>query len=44
MNIIVLPAGDQDASWLKPLADAYHSDAVKAFIDEKYHGTVLTSW
>lgn len=44
VNIIVVRKGDEDAPWVKPLVDAYHSDEVKAFIEEKYHGTVLTSW
>ncbi|WP_108259446.1 MetQ/NlpA family ABC transporter substrate-binding protein [Mangrovicoccus ximenensis] len=44
VNIIVVREGDEDASWVAPLIEAYHSDEVKAFIDEKYHGTVLTSW
>lgn len=44
VNIIVVRAGEEDAPWVKPLVDAYHSPEVKAFIEEKYNGTVLTSW
>lgn len=44
VNIIVVRKGDEDAPWVKTLIDAYHSPEVKAFIDEKYNGTVLTSW
>ncbi|SEN58018.1 D-methionine transport system substrate-binding protein [Paracoccus alcaliphilus] len=44
VNIIVVRQGDQDEDWAKKLVDAYHSDEVKAFIDEKYDGAVLTSW
>ncbi|MDO5640802.1 MAG: MetQ/NlpA family ABC transporter substrate-binding protein [Paracoccus sp. (in: a-proteobacteria)] len=44
VNIIVARAGDEDAAWVAPLLEAYHSPEVKAFIDEKYQGAVLTSW
>ncbi len=44
VNIIVVRQGDQDEDWAKKLVEAYHSDEVKAFIDEKYEGAVLTSW
>ncbi|WP_390625158.1 MetQ/NlpA family ABC transporter substrate-binding protein [Falsirhodobacter algicola] len=44
VNVIVVRNGDQDAPWVQQLIDAYHSDEVKAFIEEKYDGTVLTSW
>ena len=44
VNIIVVREGDENQPWVKPLIAAYHSDAVKKFIQEKYHDTVLTSW
>ncbi|MDO5704009.1 MAG: MetQ/NlpA family ABC transporter substrate-binding protein [Paracoccus sp. (in: a-proteobacteria)] len=44
VNIIVVRNGDQDADWVQPLLDAYHSPEVKAFIEEKYDGAVLPSW
>ncbi len=44
VNIIVVREGDEDEPWVAPLVEAYHSDEVKQFIEEKYHGTVLTSW
>ncbi|WBU64030.1 MetQ/NlpA family ABC transporter substrate-binding protein [Paracoccus aerodenitrificans] len=44
VNIIVVREGDEDAPWVSQLVEAYHSDEVKAFIDEKYEGAVLTSW
>ncbi|SDE50830.1 D-methionine transport system substrate-binding protein [Paracoccus isoporae] len=44
VNIIVVRAEDAEAPWVDQLVAAYHSDAVKAFIDEKYEGAVLTSW
>ncbi|MBU2956567.1 MetQ/NlpA family ABC transporter substrate-binding protein [Paracoccus sp. 1_MG-2023] len=44
VNIIVVQDGRQDEPWVKTLVEAYHSAEVKAFIDEKYEGAVLTSW
>lgn len=44
VNIIVVKQGDQDQDWAKKLVEAYHSAEVKAFIEEKYDGSVLTSW
>ena len=44
VNIIVVRQGDQEQDWAKKLVEAYHSAEVKAFIDEKYEGSVLTSW
>ncbi|MBY6006025.1 MetQ/NlpA family ABC transporter substrate-binding protein [Salipiger bermudensis] len=44
VNIIVVREGDEEQPWVQPLIDAYHSPEIKAFIEEKYHGTVLTSW
>lgn len=44
VNIIVVRKGDEDQPWVKDLLAAYHSDEVKAFIEDKYQGAVLTSW
>ncbi|MER5172847.1 MetQ/NlpA family ABC transporter substrate-binding protein [Thioclava kandeliae] len=44
VNIIVVKKGDEDKPWVKTLVEAYHSDDVKKFIEDSYHGTVLTSW
>lgn len=44
VNVIVVRNGDEDQPWVKTLVDSYHSDDVKKFIEDKYHGTVLTSW
>ncbi|MCA0919933.1 MetQ/NlpA family ABC transporter substrate-binding protein [Pseudooceanicola nanhaiensis] len=44
VNIIVVRKGEENADWVKPLVDAYHSPEVKKFIEDKYNGTVLTSW
>lgn len=44
VNIIVVRKGDEGAAWVKPLVEAYHSPEVKKFIDDKYQGSVITSW
>lgn len=44
VNIIVVRNGDQDQPWVKQLVEAYQSPEIKAFIEEKYEGAVLTSW
>lgn len=44
VNIIVVKKGNEDKPWVKTLVDSYHSPEVKKFIEDKYHGTVLTSW
>jgi D-methionine transport system substrate-binding protein len=44
VNVIVVREGDEEQSWVKPLIEAYHSPEIKAFIDEKYQGSVITSW
>ena len=44
VNIIVVQQGKQDEAWVKLLLEAYHSPEVKGFIEEKYQGSVLTSW
>ena len=44
VNIIVVRKGDEGQDWAQKLVQAYHSAEVKAFIDETYEGSVLTSW
>ena len=44
VNVIVVRKGDEDQPWVKTLVSAYHSDEVKAFIEESYHGAVITAW
>ena len=44
VNIIVVRKGNEEQDWAKKLVEAYHSAEVKAFVDEKYEGSVLTSW
>lgn len=44
VNVIAVRKGEEEAAWVETLLKAYHSDEVKAFIDESYQGTVITSW
>ncbi|WP_226551367.1 MetQ/NlpA family ABC transporter substrate-binding protein [Celeribacter naphthalenivorans] len=44
VNVIVVRKGDEDLPWVKTLVDAYHTDEVKAFIEDSYDGAVITSW
>jgi D-methionine transport system substrate-binding protein len=44
VNVIVVRKGDEDQPWVKTLVQAYHSDAVKKFIEDSYQGAVITSW
>ena len=43
-NIIVVRKADENATWAKELVAAYHDPAVKTFIEEKYHGSVIPAW
>lgn len=43
-NVIAVKAGDEGADWVKELVGVYHSPEIKAFIDEKYDGAVITAW
>jgi D-methionine transport system substrate-binding protein len=44
VNIIAVRAQDKDKPWVKALVEAYHTPEVKAFVEEKFKGSVLTSW
>ena len=44
VNILVVRKGEEGADWVKPLVEAYHSPEVKKFIEDKYQGSVITSW
>jgi len=43
-NIIVVRADDKDKPWVATLIKAYRSPEVKAFVDEKFKKTVVTTW
>ncbi|TJZ83916.1 MetQ/NlpA family ABC transporter substrate-binding protein [Paracoccus hibiscisoli] len=44
VNILVVQEGREAEPWVQTLVEAYQSPEVKAFIDEKYEGAVITSW
>lgn len=44
INIIAVNSKDKDAAWTKTLVESYHSDQVKAFIDETFKGSVIPAW
>jgi D-methionine transport system substrate-binding protein len=44
VNVIVVRKGDEDQEWAKTLVEAYHSDEVKAFVEDNFAGSVITSW
>ena len=44
INVIAVKAADKDAAWVKTLIESYHSDAVKAFIQEEFKGAVIPAW
>lgn len=43
-NVIAVRAADKDKPWVKTLVESYQSPEVKAFIDEKFKGSVLATW
>ena len=43
-NVIAVRTQDKDAPWVKTLIEAYHDDSIKAFINERYQGSVIPSW
>lgn len=44
VNVIAVRAVDKDKPWVKDLVEAYRSPEVKAFVEEKFKGSVLASW
>ena len=44
VNIIAVRSEDKDKPWVKALVEAYRSPEVKRFVEEKFKGSVLTSW
>jgi len=44
VNIIAVRSEDKDKPWVKALVEAYRSHEVKRFVEEKFKGSVLTSW
>jgi len=44
VNLIAVRAADKDKPWVKTLLEAYQSPEVKAFVQDKFKGSVLASW
>ncbi|MDF2995602.1 MAG: metQ [Xanthobacteraceae bacterium] len=44
VNLIVVRSVDKDKPWVKTLVEAYRSPEVKAFVLEKFKGSVLPAW
>ncbi|OYU47777.1 MAG: metal ABC transporter substrate-binding protein [Rhizobiales bacterium PAR1] len=44
VNLIAVRTVDKDKPWVKALVEAYQSPEVKAFIAEKFKGSVLAGW
>ncbi|SOD96088.1 MetQ/NlpA family ABC transporter substrate-binding protein [Caenispirillum bisanense] len=44
VNIVAVRTADKDAPWVATLVKAYHSEAVKQFIDQRFGKSVVTSW
>ena len=44
VNVLAVQIKDKDKPWVQTLIAAYHSDAVKAFIDAKYQKAAIPAW
>lgn len=44
MNIIAVRSEDAEAEWVKRFVAAYHSEPVRAFIEERFQGVVVTGF
>jgi D-methionine transport system substrate-binding protein len=44
VNILVVREAHKDAPWAKALLEAYHSEAVRKFIGEKFQGSVIPAF
>jgi len=43
-NLLVTRTADQDQPWVGKLVRAYHSPAVRRFVDEQFKGSVVVAW
>jgi D-methionine transport system substrate-binding protein len=43
-NVLVVQLKDKDKLWVEKLIAAYHSDAVRAFIDRNCQKAAVSSW
>lgn len=44
VNVIVVREGEEGRPEFKTLVECYNSDAVRAFVDEKYKGAIVCAW
>lgn len=44
VNILAVREEDKDKPWVKKLIEAYHSPAVKAFLEKRFAGTYIATW
>ena len=44
VNIIAVREGEEGRPEFKTLVECYNSDAVRAFVDEKYKGAIVCAW
>jgi D-methionine transport system substrate-binding protein len=44
VNFLAVRTADKDKPWVKTLVESYRSPEVKAFVEEKFKGSVLASW
>jgi D-methionine transport system substrate-binding protein len=44
VNILAVREEDKDKPWVAQLIDAYHSQAVKDFLDKRFKGTYIATW
>lgn len=44
MNVIAVRSEDAEAEWLDQVIDAYHSDQVREFVEERFQGSVVAGF
>lgn len=44
VNIIAVREADKDKPWVKTLVETYHTPEIKAFVAERFKGSVLAGW
>lgn len=44
VNLIAVREADKDKPWVKSLLEVYHSPEIKAFVAERFKGSVLAGW
>ena len=44
VNLIAVRSVDKDKPWVKELLAAYHTPEIKAFVAERFKGSVLAGW